>query len=163
MATIPLKEILQVTQYSHHHGELGIEATAQTFRYGNLVSLNGETPAKYAATAAGAPAAATKNKLAALAGRNLTLAASDFPYVTPFASMVFQISTGPIATTAGLLNAGTAYGYAIDATTGIGYLNLSDTTNLVWRLIQHNGSVIASQGGVAGDTGVRVYAQLIAL
>lgn len=162
MATIPFREILQVTNYSHHHGLLGSEAATQTFRYGNLISLNGATPAAYAATAAGAPAAAAKNKLAALAGRNSAIVLNNLPYVNPIVSMVFEISTGGAATTAALLNAGTAYGYAIDATTGLGYVNLTDTTNLVWRLTQENGTVTAPQGGVVGDTGTRVYATLIA-
>ena len=63
MATLPIKSILQQTEYSQHHGQMGKAATGATFKLGNLISqdANGE----FVETAVGAPAAAAKNKLAA--------------------------------------------------------------------------------------------------
>lgn len=156
MATLPIKSILQQTEYSNHHGLLGKQATGASFKLGNLISpdANGD----FVETAVGAGAASAKNKLAAHdSGLRNDLKVS---YVDPTPNMVFEVTATGAAATAALLKPGQQYGLGKDATTGLHTLLLTDTTNAVWRLVAHNGSTLAR--GAIGDTNVGVYAVLIA-
>lgn len=155
MATLGIKSILQQTEYSGHHGLLGTHAAGQTFKLGNLISVdaNGE----FIETAVGAGAATARNKLAAHdAGIRNT---RRIDYVNPTEGMIFEVSAIGVGT-ADLLEAGKTYGLGKDATTGLHGLLLSDTTNAVWRLVAVNGTTVAR--GVATDTNPGVYAQLVA-
>lgn len=155
MATLPIKSILQMSEYSIHHGLKGVHAAGQTFKFGNLISpdANGE----YVETAVGAPAAAARNKLAAHDAGLRPDRKQD--YVNPTESMIFEVTA--IGTgTADLLEAGKTYGLGKDATTGFHGLLLSDTTNAVWRIVAYNGSTVAR--GVATDVNPGVYAVLVA-
>lgn len=66
--------------------------------------------------------------------------------------MVFEVTATGAALTAALAKLGATYGYAIDPTTGYGYLNLADTTNAVFQL--EDGLIYG--GGTTGDTNVWV-------
>lgn len=158
MATLPIKAILQVTHYSHHHGLLGQEAPNQTFKLGNLINLN--AGGQFVETGAGAAATTAKNRLAAAEALNSANPNRKLPYVVPTETMVLEITAGGAASTATLLQPGTEYGVAKDPTTGYHYLNLADTTNKVFRLVWHNGQIIANGGGAVGDFNNRVYAVL---
>jgi hypothetical protein len=155
MATLPIKSILQQTEYSQHHGLLGRAAAGATFKLGNLISVdaNGE----FVETAVGAGAASAKNKLAAHdSGR----AERKQDYVDSTGTMVFEVTATGAVSTADLLEAGKTYGLGRDATTGFHTLLLTDTANAVWRLVAVNGSTLVR--GAIGDTNVGVYAQLVA-
>lgn len=160
MATLPIKSILQVTNYSGHHGTLTTEAPAQTFKLGNIVvaDANGLT-----ATATAATAAAGKIMFAAKDSTpaGTAVAKNAMPVVRPITNMIFEVTAGGAASSASNIAAGKQYGYAVDGTTGLGYLNLADTTNLVFELVQHDGDTLAPMGGAVGDTNVRVYARVI--
>ena len=161
MATLPIKSILQVTNYSGHHGNLTTEAPNQNFKNGNLLVPDATTGKSIVATA-GAGAAAGKLMLAAKDSENTATPRNNaLPVVRPIPNMIFEISATGAASTAALLKAGAQYGYAIDATTGFGNLNFADTTNVVFELVQHDGDTLAPNGGVSGDTNVRVYARII--
>ena len=157
--THPIKRIVNVTHYSHHHGNLCKEAANQQFKMGNLLSLNATGEA--VPTAGGAAAASARNFLAARDGEN-NANPRPLPRVTPQPNMVFEITATGAASTAALLQAGKRYGYKVDAATGLGVLDLTDTTNAVWELTAHNGTTLAKGRGVMGDTNVGVYARLLA-
>lgn len=156
MATIPVQRIMQVTEYSDHHGTLATEAANQTFKRGNFIAP--DASGKMAAVAAGAITA--KVKLAAQDAENAaTPRRNNLSKVNPTATMIFEVTalgTG----TAALLAAGKKYGYSIDATSGFGVLNLADTTNAAFELINHDGDTLAP-GSNATDVNPRVYARLV--
>ena len=158
MATLPVKAILQMTNYSKHHGLLGTEAPTQTFKFGNLISPNGT--GLYQETAVGAGAATARNKLAAADGQNSATPPSSLPYVDPTDDTVFAITLLG-APTAAQVYPGLKYGLGKDATTGFHGALLSDTTNQVWELVAYNGTTV--RRGIPGtDTNVEVYAKLLA-
>lgn len=160
-ATLPIQRIVNVTHYSHHHGNLAIEAPNQTFKQGNLLRLNATGQAE--ATPAGAAAATSKNFLAARNARNVAAPTESLPRVTPYTQMIFEVTAGGAAATDALIQPGKKYGYAIDQGTGFGYLNLADAGTAVFEIVAHNGSTMPrSHGGTIGDTNVRVYARLLA-
>lgn len=156
MATLPIKSILQQTEYSQHHGLLGREAQAASFKYGNLISpdANGD----FVETAVGAGAATAKNKLAA-ADSGLR-SDKKVPYVDPTSGMVFEVTATGAALTAALAKPGTQYGLGKDATSGFHTVLLTDTANKVWEVVAHNGTTIAA--GAIGDTNARLFVKLIA-
>lgn len=135
-------------------GFLGDEAASQTFKAGNLIAANGS--GKFIATAAGATAAAAKNALALTAGQNLATPTSKVNVQTLTDEHVLDITAGGAASSAANIIVGGEYGYAIDGTTGLGYLNLADTTNKVFRIVSN-----VPTRGVIGDTNVGVQAMLL--
>lgn len=157
--THPIKRIVNVTHYSHHHGNLCKEAANQQFKMGNLLSLNASGEA--VPTAAGAAAASAKNFLAARNSEN-SATPRPLPRVTPQPNMVFEVTATGAAATAALLQPGKRYGYKVDPTTGLGVLDLTDTANAVWELTAHNGDTLVKGRGALQDTNVGVYARLLA-
>lgn len=154
MATLKIQPIRLQRNYDDSHGHHGAEAASQTFKDGNLISP--DASGNYQATAAGATAAAAKNKVAAAAGQNLAAPLRRVPYVDPNIANVFEISAGGAASTTSNIKVGATYGYAIDGTTGYGYLNLTDTTNAVFRVEDATPTI-----GVIGDTNVRVLVSIL--
>lgn len=160
MPNIPVQRIMQVTEYSQHHGTLATEAPNQTFKRGNAIARNAAS-GLLEAVAAGAPAAAAKIMFATQDAENAaTPRRNNLSKVDPTDTMVFEV-TALGAGTAALLKAGAEYGYSIDAGTGFGVLNLADTTNKFWRIVAHDGDTLAP-GSAATDTNARVYARLVA-
>lgn len=155
MATLKVQPIRLQKNYTDHHGHHGAEAPNQNWRDGNLIYPGG-TNGAFIATPAGAVAATAKNRVAQGAGQNLAAPLRRVPYVDPNIANFFEITAGGAVATAALLTVGATYGYAIDATTGHGYLNLADTTNAVFR-IEDSTPVI----GALGDTNVKVYASIV--
>lgn len=157
-----MRRILLVSEYSGHHGNLTTEAPNQQFKEGNLIYADPATGAT--ATPAGAGVTGKKNFLACRDSQNKAAPDMKLSRVTPTSTMVFEVTAGGAAATPTLIQPGKEYGYAIDPETGLGYLNLADTTNKAFRLIAHCGGVVAPDGGkvdaTAGDTNVRVYATL---
>lgn len=154
--TLPFRRIVNVTHYSHHHGNLNKEAADQKFKVGNLLEqTNGECTAVTAATAQG------RYLLAARDSEN-TENPNPLPVVTPQPNMIFEITAGGAASTEELLQAGKQYGYAVEERSGYGYLDLAAAGTAVFELVNHNGSTLAKNGGAVGDTNVRVYARLLA-
>lgn len=147
-----------VTRYTGHHGVLDKEAPNQNFKFGNLVYQNAE--GKMVATQA-ADAATRKNLLAARDAENKAVPVMDLDVVTPVPDQVFEVTAGGAAATEAALVAGKQYGYAIDPDTGLGYLDLTNTSSAVFQLVNHTGKVLAGHGNI-GDTNVRVYARLLA-
>lgn len=156
MATLGFQPIRLQRAYTEHHGHLGVEAANQTWRSGNLIQPNGAGTA-FQATPAGSGAVGAKNKVAEGRGQNLTNPTRKVPYVDPNIANFFEITAGGAAGTASNIKVGAQYGYAIDSTTGFGYLNLADTTNLVFQIEDAQPVV-----GALGDTNIRVYASIIA-
>ena len=160
MATLPVKAILQMTNYSGHHGLLGAEAPTQTFKYGNLISPNAS--GLYQETAVGAGAATARNKLAAADGQNSATPSSSLPYVDPTDDSTFAITlistTAPVAAN---LIPGTRYGLGKDAATGIHGALFTDTVNQVWELVAYDGKTVR-RGVVGTDLNIEVYAKLLA-
>lgn len=156
MATLPVKSILQQTEYSQHHGLLGRQAAAASFKLGNLISPDGN--GEYVETAVGAGAVTSRNKLAAQdSGLRVD---QKIPYVDPNGTMIFEVTATGAAATAALIKPGLSYGLGKDATTGFHTVLLTDTTNAVWRTVALNGTTLAA--GAIGDTNVRVFVQLLA-
>lgn len=155
MATLKILPIDVKAGYSHQHGYQGEEAPSQTFKVGNLISADAN--GKYAATAAGAPAATAKNRVAMAPGQNSTAPARKTEFTHPHEHGWVEVTAGGAASTAALIKIGATYGYAVDATTGLGYLNLADTTNAVFRIEQNTPTA-----GQIGDTNVRVLATILA-
>ncbi|KQR22869.1 hypothetical protein [Deinococcus sp. Leaf326] len=156
MATLPIKSILQHTEYSQHHGLLGKQAAGASFKLGNLISpdANGD----YVETAVGAGAATARNKLAAQdSGMRVDL---KIPYVDPNGTMIFEVTATGAAATAALIKPGVTYGLGKDATTGFHTVLLTDTTNAVFRTVAVNGTTLAR--GAVGDTNVGLFVQLLA-
>ena len=154
MPTLKILPIDVKAGYSHQHGYQGDEAPSQTFKVGNLISPDAN--GKYAATAAGAAAASAKNRIAMAPGQNSANPARKTEFTHPHEHGVIEITAGGAAATAALLKVGATYGYAVDGATGLGYLNLADTTNAVFRIEQN-----APTYGKVGDTNVRVYATIL--
>lgn len=125
MPTLKAQPIRPQRHYVESHGHLGDEAASQTFRDGNLISP--DASGKYQATAAGATAAAAKNRIAAGPGQNLASPLRKVPYVDPNLSPTVEITAIGVASAANI-KVGATYGYSIDGTTGFGCLNLADTT-----------------------------------
>lgn len=153
MATLKIQPIRPQRNYTDSHGHLGDEAANQTFKDGNLLTIDAN--GKFVATAAGAPAAAAKNKIAAGPGQNLAAPLRKVPYVDPNLTPLIEISAAGVASAANI-KVGATYGYAIDGTTGFGHLNLADTTNAVFRIEDQT-----PVAGVIGDTNVRVYVSIL--
>ena len=153
MATFSFRRAYTVTEYSDQHGLIGLEAPNQTFKRGNLIS--NDTNGLLQATPAGA-GALVPSVLANADGQNLAAPVKLTPYVQTQATAVFEITAGGAVASAANLKRGTKYGYNIDATTGVGYLDLANITNQVFQL-ERTGPV----NGAIGDTNVRVYAKLL--
>lgn len=155
MATLKTQPIHVRAGYSGDHGRQGDEAASQTFKVGNLISPDAN--GKYAATAAGAPAATAKNRVAMSFGQNNAAPARRVEYQDPNLFSTIEVTAGGAASSASNIKAGLEYGYAIDATTGLGYLDLTNTTNKVFR-IEDSKPV----KGAIGDTNVTVVASFVA-
>lgn len=140
--------------YTGQHGYQGLEAANQKFEPGNLISPDAD--GKYTATAAGAAAAAAKNRIALCPGQNEANPHRKTEFAHPRECGWIEATLGGVATTADLLEPGKEYGYAIDATTGRGYVNLADTANKVFRIT----SPVLTLGEV-GDTNPRGHVELI--
>lgn len=151
--TFAIRRMYTVSNYSKHQGMVGQEAPSQTFKRGNLIS--NDSNGLLQATPAGA-GALVANVIANRDGQNLTTGLTLTPYVQTVRDTVLEITAGGAAASASNLKRGTKYGYAIDGTTGIGYLDLTNTTNQVFQL-ERTGPVT----GAVGDTNVRVYAKLL--
>jgi len=78
-------------------------------------------------------------------------------YVDPNVAFQFEVTAGGAAATTTNIQAGKTYGLAKDATTGIHYLNLADTTNAVFRI--EDG--VPVRGVLGADTNVVVIASLV--
>lgn len=154
MATYKVLPLKVDAGYSHQHGYQGEEAPSQTFLVGNLISPNGS--GQYQATAAGATAAAAKNRIAMAPGQNLAAPSRRTEFTRPPEHGVIEITAGGTAATSALIKVGQTYGYAIDGTTGYGYLNLSDTTNAVFRIEDTK-----LRYGALNDTNVRVLVSIL--
>lgn len=154
MATLKIQPIHVRSGYSNHHGQQGDEAASQTFKVGNLISPDAN--GKFAATAAGAPAAAAKNRIAMSFGQNVAAPPRRVELQDPNLFGTIEVTALGVSSAANI-KAGAEYGYAIDATTGLGYLNLADTTNKVFR-IEDSKPV----KGAIGDTNVTVVASFVA-
>jgi hypothetical protein len=155
MATFTALPIKVDGGYSQHHGRQGDEAASQTFKDGNLISA--DTNGRYQATPAGAGATTVKNRIAAAPGQNLAVPTRRTEYTDPNQHGAVEVSAMGVASTAALIKAGATYGYSIDATTGLGVLNLADTTNAVFTIVDNR-----LRRGNLGDTGVRVLARFVA-
>lgn len=154
MPTLKILPMKVRAGYSHHHGRQGDEAPNQTFKVGTLISPDAN--GKFVATPAGAGAATAKNRLAMSNGQNSASPARRVEYQDPRLFDTVEVTAGGTASTTALIKAGLEYGYAVDATTGLGYLNLSDTTNKVFR-IEDTKPV----KGAIGDTNITVVASIL--
>lgn len=154
MATLKVQPIHVRAGYSADHGRQGDEAATQTFKVGNLIY---PVAGKYTATPAGATAATAKNRVAMSNGQNNATPSRRVEFQDPNLFSTIEVTAGGAASSTSNIQAGLEYGYAIDATTGQGYLNLADTTNKVFR-IEDNRPV----KGTIGDTNVTVVASFIA-
>ena len=155
MATLKVRPITLVADYTEHHGLLGTEAAGASFKRGNLISA---TNGLFNETAVGAPAAAAKNKLAVVdSGQRLD---GKVGFVDPDVDMVFKVTATGAALTAALAYSGLRYGLGKDAATGYHTLLLTDTTNAVWELVATDGDTIAE--GAIGDTNPVLFAKMIA-
>lgn len=155
MATLKVQPIRLQKNYTENHGHHGAEAASQTFKDGNLIYP--DASGNFIATPAGATAASAKNRVAAAAGQNLAAPLRRVPYVDPNIANFFEVTAGGAVSSTSNIKVGATYGYAIDGTTGFGYLLLTDTTNAVFRI--EDATPVT---GVIGDTNVRVYASILA-
>jgi hypothetical protein len=151
--TFAIRRMFTVSNYSKHQGFIGQEAPSQTFKRGNLIS--NDANGLLAATPAGA-GALVANVIANRDGQNLATPTSQVPYVQTVRDTVIEITAGGAAASTSNMKRGGKFGYAIDGTTGIGYLDLTNTTNQVFQL-EKTGPVT----GAVGDTNVRVYVKLL--
>lgn len=154
MATLKIQPMKVRAGYSVDHGRQGDEAANQTFKVGNLVY---PVAGKYTATPAGAGAAGVRNRLALSPGQNLATPVRRVEFQDPNLFSTVEVTAGGAAATTTNIRAGLQYGYAIDATTGQGYLDLTNTTNLVFE-IQDSKPV---RGTLGADTNVTVVATII--
>lgn len=154
MATLKVLPAKVRAGYSSHHGRQGDEAANQTFKVGNLISPDAN--GKYQATAAGAAAASAKNRIAMSFGQNVAAPSRRVEYQNPKEFEVLEISAGGAAASASNIKVNAQYGYAIDGTTGLGYLNLADTTNVVFQI--EDTKLVQ---GAFGDFFVRVVASIV--
>lgn len=156
MATLGFQPIRLQKGYTEHHGRAGVEAANQTFKDGVLIRPNAGGTA-YQATTAAADGVGAKNRVSAAAGQNLAVPRRKVPFVDPNAANYFEITAGGAVSSASNIKVGTQYGYNVDATTGYGYLDLTNTTNLIFQI--EDAIPVA---GVLGDTNIRVYVSIIA-
>lgn len=154
MATLQIFPIKARSGYSNHHGQQGDEAPSQTFKVGNLISPDAN--GKFQATPTGASAATARNRIAMSAGQNLATPTRRVEYQDFHRLGSIEITAGGAASSTSNIKVGSTYGYAVDGTTGLGYLNLADTTNLVFRI--EDTRLVR---GVLGDTNVRVVASIL--
>lgn len=155
MATLKFLPIKTVASYSEHHGRQGNEGASQTFKDGNLIYPGG-TNGAYIATPAGATAATAKNRIATTFGQNLATPTRRVEFVEPHIAPAVEITAGGAVSSLANTAVGLVYGYAIDATTGLGYMNLGDTANPVFRI---EDSLL--RGGAIGDTNVRMVVSVL--
>jgi hypothetical protein len=142
--------------HTHAQGEGMIEAASQTGKAGNLVAVTGNTNT-FAFVAGGAPAAAAgKIAVSAADGSNTTTPVKFRPVWWSTGETVIEVTALGVGSAA-LLATGKEYGYSIDGATGLGVLNLADTTNLVFRIIR----LVPEIGQAVTDTNVRVYVNLV--
>lgn len=153
MATLKVLPMHIHAGYTDDTGLLGTEAASQTFKVGNLVY---PVAGAYTATPAGATAATAKNRLAMSDGQNKAAPTYRVQLVDPNRVANFEVTAGGAASSSSNIRAGLQYGYAIDATTGLGYLDLTNTTNLVFE-IQDSKPI----KGNIGDTNVTVAVTIL--
>lgn len=151
--TLKIQPMKVYTGYSNDTGRQGDEAASQSWKVGNLIY---PVAGKYTATPAGATAATAKNRLAMSNGQNVAAPTRRCEYMDPNLFSTVEVTAGGAASSAANIRAGLQYGYAIDATTGQGYLDLTNTTNLVFQ-IEDTRPV----KGVIGDTNVTVVATIL--
>lgn len=154
MPTLKILPLKVDAGYSHQHGYQGDEAPAQTFPVGNLISQNAN--GQYQATPAGAAAVTAKNRIATAPGQNTANPPRRTEFTRPPEHGVIEITAGGTPATAALIKVGATYGYAIDAGTGYGYLNLNDTANALFRIEDNR-----LRRGDIGDTNVRVLVSFL--
>lgn len=155
MATLKILPMKVRSGYSTHHGQQGDEAPSQTFQPGMLISPDAN--GKYQTTPAGASAATAKNRVAMSFGQNVATPTRRVEYQEQHRFGTLEVTAGGAAATTSNIKVGSTYGLGLDATTGLHYLNLADTTNVVFR-IEDNQPV---RGVLGSDTNVRVVATIL--
>jgi hypothetical protein len=155
MATLKILPIKVRSGYSTHHGQQGDEAPNQTFMVGTLISPDAN--GKFQATPAGASAATARNRVAMSFGQNVAVPTRRVEYQDPHRFGTLEVTAGGTAATAALIKVGATYGLGFDAATGLHFLNLSDTTNVVFRIEDTQ----LVRGVLGADTNVRVVATIV--
>lgn len=153
MATLKVLPMHIHKGYTDDTGLLGTEAANQTFKVGNLVY---PVAGAYTATPAGATAATAANRLAMSDGQNKATPTYRVQLVDPGRVGNLEVTAGGAASSSANIRAGLTYGYAIDATTGLGYLDLTNTTNAVFRIEDS----VPTKGKI-GDTNVAVIVTIV--
>ena len=128
------------------------EKASQTQKQGNLIKVDTANTNYYMAAAA---ADSTGLFVAGQNGDNLSAATGDLKpvyFVNNDDEVEITISGTP---TAAQLKSGTQYGLGLDATTGYNFIDLANTTNLVFSIVR------LVPGYVVGDTRPRVLAKVL--